>query len=133
VAYLAQYPQRACEIVHYLLWWGEASLLVLVLVLGAVAVAALWFERALVNCGRDRLRLAAAAPARAFFTLRLHFLDAREHRRAALAQQRGGVFEAAWLSSTELFCTRRAPRSTRNPLNYTVRSTSVTERVDRTV
>jgi hypothetical protein len=67
VAYLAQYPQRAREIVHvgliaagvavslaayYLLWWGEAALLVLLIVLGAAAVAALWFERAWVNFGR---------------------------------------------------------------------------------
>ena len=68
VAYLAQYPQRAREIVHvvligagvatslaayYLLWWGEAALLVLLIVLGAATVAALWFERALVNFGRN--------------------------------------------------------------------------------
>ena len=218
VAYLAQYPQRAREIVHigligagvvvsvaayYLLWWGEASLLVLLIVLGAVAVIALSFERALVNFGRNdsvarelfahfrapdglvrpRTELVAKAPplsvdvvfARAadirdarpdgtlstldavnavlakahahfdwrqearraahrlagtdyrsiatdlttrtlavtataydwllrhllgpFFTLRLRFLDAREHRRAARAQQRGDVFEAAWLSA----------------------------------
>jgi hypothetical protein len=176
---------------YYLLWWAEAGPLVLLIVLGAVAVAALWFERALVNFGRNdsvarelfahfrapdglvrpRTELVAKAPplsvdlvfARAadvrdarlgtlstldavnvvlakahahfdwrdearrlarrlagadyrgiaadaydwllrhllgpFFTLRLHFLDAREHRRAALAQQRGDVFEAAWLSA----------------------------------
>jgi len=224
VAYLAQYPQRAREIVHigligagvavsvaayYLLWWGKASLLVLLIVLGAVAVTALWFERALVNFGRNdsvarelfahfrapdglvrpRTELVAKAPplsvdivfARAadvrdarldgtlstldavnavltkahahfdwrqeirraahrmaeadyrtlatdfttrtlavtaiaydwlllhllgpFFTLRLRFLDAREQRRAARAQQRGDVFEAAWLSAH--YCNER--------------------------
>lgn len=218
VAYLAQYPQRAREIVHialigagvvasvtayYLLWWGEAALLTLLIVLGAAALTALWFERALVNFGRNdsvtrelfahfrapdglvrpRTELVAKAPplsvdvvfARAadvrdaqldgtlttldavnavlakahahfdwrqetrraarrlaetdyrgiaadltartqvgtataydwllrhllgpFFTLRLRFLDAREQRRAARAQQRGDVFEAAWLSA----------------------------------
>jgi hypothetical protein len=218
VAYLAQYPQRAREIVYvgligagvvasvaayYVLWWGEPSLLVLLIVLGAVAVTALWFERALVNFGRNdsvarelfahfrapdglvrpRTELVAKAPplsvdavfarvadvrdarldgtlstldavnavlakaharfdwrqetrraarrlaevdyrtlaadltARTLaataiaydwllrhllgpsFTLRLRFLDAREQRRAARAQQRGDVFEAAWLSA----------------------------------
>ena len=218
VAYLAQYPQRAREIVHigligagvvasvatyYLLWWGEATLLVLLIVLGAAALTSLWFERALVNFGRNdsvtrelfahfrapdgqvrprtelmakvpplsvdvvfaraadvrdarldatlttldavngvlakarahfdwrrRARRAARRLAQAdyrslatdltartlavtataydwllrhllgpFFTLRLRFLDAREQRRAARAQQRGDVFEAAWLSA----------------------------------
>jgi hypothetical protein len=71
VAYLAQYPQRAREIVYlwligaatvaalvgyYLLWWGDASLLVLLIALVAGAALALWFERALLNFGRnDRL------------------------------------------------------------------------------
>ncbi len=55
VAYLAQYPQRGREIVHlgligaggialvaayYLLWWGDAALLGLLIVLGAIAVTA---------------------------------------------------------------------------------------------
>ena len=34
-----------------------------------------------------------------FFALWLRFLDIREQRRAALAQQRGDVFAAAWLSA----------------------------------
>jgi hypothetical protein len=34
-----------------------------------------------------------------FFALRLRFLDAAERRRAARAEQRGDVFEAAWLSA----------------------------------
>jgi hypothetical protein len=34
-----------------------------------------------------------------FFARRLRFLDAAERRRAARAQQRGDVFEAAWLSA----------------------------------
>jgi hypothetical protein len=71
VAYLARYPARAREIVHvgligtgvpaavaayYLLYWRDASLLTLLIVLGAVATLALWFERALLNFGRnDRL------------------------------------------------------------------------------
>jgi hypothetical protein len=71
VAYLAQYPQRAretvyigligvaaaaCLVAYYLLWWDDASLLVLLIALGAVAALALWFERALLNFGRnDRL------------------------------------------------------------------------------
>jgi hypothetical protein len=64
VAYLAQYPQRGREIVHlgliggggaalvaayYLLWSGDAALLGLLIVLGAIAVTVLWFERALLN------------------------------------------------------------------------------------
>jgi hypothetical protein len=207
VAYLTQYPQRAREIVHvaligaavvasvavyYLLWSGEATLPMLLVVLGAGLVTALWFERALVNFGRNdsvarelfahfrapeglirpHAELMAKAPplsadvvfARAvdlrdgrhdgplttldavnavlakahahfdlrqetrraarqlahadyrniatdvydwllrhllgpFFALRLRFIDAREHRRGTLAQQRGDVFAAAWLSA----------------------------------
>jgi hypothetical protein len=214
VAYLAQYPQRGREVVHlgligaggialvaayYLLWCGDAALLGLLIVLGAIAVTALWFERALLNFDRNdgvaralfthfgapdglvrpRTELVAKAPplsvdtvfARAadvrdahldgalttldavnevlatahthidwrrdarqaasrvteadyrrlanravavtaatydwllrhllgpFFSLRLRFLDAAERRRAARAQQRGDVFEAAWLST----------------------------------
>ncbi len=68
VAYLTQYPQRAREIVHvgligtgvavsvvayYLLWQGEASLLALLIALAVIAVVALWFERALLNFGRN--------------------------------------------------------------------------------
>jgi hypothetical protein len=68
VAYLAHYPQRGREIVHlgliggggaalvaayYLLWWGDAALLGLLIVLGAIAVTALWFERALLNFDRN--------------------------------------------------------------------------------
>jgi hypothetical protein len=71
VAYLTQYPQRtreiiylgligtaavACLVAYYLLWWDEAPLLVLLIGLGALATLALWFERALLNFGRnDRL------------------------------------------------------------------------------
>ena len=68
VAYAAQYPQRARELGHvaligggvligvgayFLLWWRDASLLTLLLVLGGTAVVALWFERALLNFGRN--------------------------------------------------------------------------------
>jgi hypothetical protein len=68
VAYLAQYPQRAREIVHlgligvgvgvsvgayYLLWQGDAALLALLIALAVIAVVALWFERALLNFGRN--------------------------------------------------------------------------------
>ena len=68
VAYVAQYPQRAREIAHlaaigavvlaavvgyYLLLAGDAALLTLLIVLVAVAVAALWFERAAMNFSRN--------------------------------------------------------------------------------
>jgi hypothetical protein len=64
VAYVAQYPQRAREIVHlaligllavvvligyYLLSAGDASLLTLLIVLAMLAFTALWLERALLN------------------------------------------------------------------------------------
>jgi hypothetical protein len=68
VAYAAQYPQRDREVRHvaligasvlvgviayYLAWRQDASLLALLIVLGVVAVAALWFERAWLNFGRN--------------------------------------------------------------------------------
>jgi hypothetical protein len=110
VAYLAQYPQRGREIVHlgliggggaalvaayYLLWSGDAALLGLPIVLGAIAVTVLWFERALLNFDRndgvarelfthfgayDWLLRHLLGP---FFARRLRFLDAAERRRAA--------------------------------------------------
>lgn len=66
VAYAAQYPQRARELLYvaligglvaagvllyYLVWWE--SLLTELLVLAGVLAAALWFERALRNFGRN--------------------------------------------------------------------------------
>ena len=68
VAYSAQYPQRGREVGHvaligafvvitlaayYVAWWREAALLVLLSWLGVIAVAALWFERAWLNFGRN--------------------------------------------------------------------------------
>lgn len=71
VAYVAQYPQRAREIVHlgligvlalavlagyYVLLAGDADLVTLLIVLGVFAVAALWLERALLNfTGNDAI------------------------------------------------------------------------------
>ena len=72
VAYLAQYPQRAKEIVHlgllgavvvataiayYIVYYpaprSGASLMWLLILLGALAVAALWCERAVLNFARN--------------------------------------------------------------------------------
>lgn len=68
LAYAAQYPQRARELLYvaligtavaagvlayYLLWWNSTSLLSLLLTLAVVAGVALWFERALLNFGRN--------------------------------------------------------------------------------
>jgi len=68
VAYAAQYPQRDREVRHvaligasvlvgvvayYVAWWRDASLLMLLIALGVIAVAALWFERAWLNFGRN--------------------------------------------------------------------------------
>ena len=68
VAYSAQYPQRGREVgyvaligafvvinvaAYYVAWWREAALLVLLIWLGVIGVAALWFERAWLNFGRN--------------------------------------------------------------------------------
>jgi hypothetical protein len=68
VAYVAQYPRRARELSHvalvgalvvggvgayYVSWWRDATWLVLLVVLGVVAVAALLFERAMLNFERN--------------------------------------------------------------------------------
>lgn len=68
LAYLMQYPHRSREIVnialigvgligglvaYYLLLWADAPLLYLLVFLGLVVLAALWFERAMVNFARN--------------------------------------------------------------------------------
>jgi hypothetical protein len=68
VGYVAQYPQRARELRHlaligafvvasvaayYVLWWREAGLIVLPLVLGALIAGTWRFERAVLNFGRN--------------------------------------------------------------------------------
>src|SRR6478609_1367188 len=68
VAYAAQYPQRGREVGrvvligafvalsvlgYYVAWWRDASLLGLLIGLGVIAVATLWFERAWLNFGRN--------------------------------------------------------------------------------
>ena len=68
LAYLTQYPHRAREIVdivligvgllgglvaYYLLLWADGPLLYLLAFLGLIVLAALWFERVVVNFGRN--------------------------------------------------------------------------------